>query len=263
MTGWRSPSTTSVSNPSICTTYSRMVGASLSTRPSSTARVGAHPVADVGRPRSVARARAPSSAGVTSMLDPGATPVRSAAASSRTASPVARLPDGPTQTPTGTSAPSISPTSRSRSPSDTTAPPLSSWRTSARRRRPRRGRSGPRRSPRGRGRSGRRPRPRPRGPSPPRGRPGRRPGEASATAASAAPSPAARRHRRRGRADRGPSGFASPRTPRSGGGRRALWILNSSSLHLGWSSWPGRAGSARRRSAPRWLAPPPSPVCRP
>ncbi len=48
VTGWRRPSTTRVSNPSICTTYSRMVGASLSTRPRSTARLRAHAVAHVG-----------------------------------------------------------------------------------------------------------------------------------------------------------------------------------------------------------------------
>src|SRR4029453_15086217 len=33
--------------------------------------------------------------------------------------------------------------------------------------------------------------------------------------------------------------------PRTGGGRRALWILNCSSLHLGWSRWLGGGGGGK------------------
>ena len=141
-------------------------------------------------------------------------------------------------------------TRSSSSPSDTTAPPLSSWSTSAR---AQVSSASPTWS------------------STKSASTGSRSPSTSTTTTGPDAGVAARSGHRRRRAEqaerrrpavderqRRPS-LQVPRTAATDdGGRRALWILNSSSLHLGWSSWPGRAGSARRRSAPRWPGRPPS-----
>ena len=107
----------------------------MSARPRSTDRWALIRSPTSALPRSELGLRASISPGVISMLDPGRPHTRSTAATSRTASSVARLPDGPIH-PGLDLGPSRACTRSSSWCSGRTEPPLSSWRARARARVP-------------------------------------------------------------------------------------------------------------------------------
>ena len=215
-------------------------------------------------PRSAAATpRASSSAGVTSTLEPGARPATSAAASRRTPPRWPASPTGPTHTvDRDVGRPRWWRPGRRAGRRTTTVPAaveLEHDRALApRRRRPR---SLDEVDQHGVEQAvdldhGHDPSPQPARPA--RGSPGRRrhrpPRRRAAAAASTRPAAAVAR----------PAASLAT-VPRDRGPVSVVddisWILRSSSPHPGWSSWPGRAASAKRRSAPRWPAPPPAPAC--